>query len=271
MTQEKKPARTLELSVDIDAPLEAAWKAITEGPGLANWFPPMAAVTKPGIDGEVTFKWSESMAMTVKVDAWEPGKHVRWIDESGWLGAGTVLTTDYYLSTEGGKTRVRLVQSGFGESEAWDDFFGGTEIGWTYFLYNLRVYLEKHLGRVRRMVADRFEVAIAREAFWKYLTSTAAGLIVGGTGAVKVGDWVQLKLTEPATARAVVELVIEGHALAFRLADLKDSLLFIEVEMGKDSFGVGFWLSVYDDGIARDIEAPAKRAFDRIKAALPKN
>ncbi len=30
---EKKPERTLELHVDIDAPLEAAWKAITEGQG----------------------------------------------------------------------------------------------------------------------------------------------------------------------------------------------------------------------------------------------
>ena len=37
---DKKPERTLELHVDIDAPIEAAWKALTEGPGLANWFAP---------------------------------------------------------------------------------------------------------------------------------------------------------------------------------------------------------------------------------------
>ena len=47
MTQ-KKPERTLELHVDIDAPIEAAWKAITEGPGIANWFAPVAEVSAPG-------------------------------------------------------------------------------------------------------------------------------------------------------------------------------------------------------------------------------
>ena len=34
---EKKPERTLELHVDIDARIEEAWKAITEGAGIANW------------------------------------------------------------------------------------------------------------------------------------------------------------------------------------------------------------------------------------------
>src|SRR5260221_6430541 len=36
-------------------------------------------------------------------------------------GPGTSMAADYYLSTENGKTRVRLVQSAFGASEGWDD------------------------------------------------------------------------------------------------------------------------------------------------------
>ena len=46
-------------------------------------------------------------------------------------------------STENGKTRVRLLQSAFGASEGWDDLFDGAETGWTYFLQNLRIDLEK--------------------------------------------------------------------------------------------------------------------------------
>ena len=46
MTQ-KKPERTLEMHVDIDAPIEAAWKAITEGPGIANWFAPSRRCPRP--------------------------------------------------------------------------------------------------------------------------------------------------------------------------------------------------------------------------------
>lgn len=116
MTQEK-PERALDLHVDIDAPIEAAWKAITEGPGIAKWFTPIAEVSAPGEGATVTAGWSAEMMMTHAVVAWEPLKHVRWLDESAWLGPGTSLAVDYHLSTEKDKTRVRLVQSAFGASE----------------------------------------------------------------------------------------------------------------------------------------------------------
>ena len=46
MTQ-KKPERTLELHVDIAAPIEAAWKAITEGPGIATGSLPSRRCRRP--------------------------------------------------------------------------------------------------------------------------------------------------------------------------------------------------------------------------------
>ena len=122
------------------------------------------------------------MMMTNTVVAWEPLKHVRWLDESGWMGPGTSMALDYYLSTENGKTRVRLVQSAFGASEGWDDLFDGIKTGWTYFLQNLRIYLEKHLGRVRRMITERIEVDMPRQKFWRHLLSDAAGFVIGGAG-----------------------------------------------------------------------------------------
>jgi len=192
---EKKPVRTLELQVDIDAPIEAAWKAITEGPGIANWFAPIAEVSAPGAGATVKAGWSDEMMMTNTVDAWEPLKHVRWLDESGWMGPGTALALDYYLSTENGKTRVRLVQSAFGASDGWDDLFDGIKTGWTYFLQNLRIYVEKHLGRVRRLITERIKVEMPRREFWRHLLSDAGGFVIGGAGAVKAGDRVELKLS----------------------------------------------------------------------------
>jgi uncharacterized protein YndB with AHSA1/START domain len=269
MTQ-KKPERTLEMHVDIDAPIEAAWKAITEGPGIANWFAPVAEVSAPGAGATVKAGWSEEMMMTSTVDAWEPRKHVRWLDESGWMGPGTSMAVDYYLSTENGKTRVRLVQSAFGASEGWDDLFDGMKTGWTYFLQNLRLYLEKHLGRVRRMISERIEVDMPRQKFWRHLLSGAAGFVIGGTGAVKAGDSIELELSEPATVRAVVEVLIEGQGLGLRIAELTDALLFVELEGKGDKFHVGYWFSVYDEAQAKALETPAKRAFRRIHESLPK-
>jgi uncharacterized protein YndB with AHSA1/START domain len=265
---DRKPERTLELQVDIDAPLEAAWKAITEGPGLANWFAPIGEVSAPGAGATVKTGWSEEATMTGLVEAWEPMEHVRWLDQSGWMGPDTALAVDYFLSTENGKTRVRLVQSAFGASDGWDDLFEGTQIGWTYFLYNLRVYLERHAGRVRRMISERLPAPAARAVFWRHLLGAAGGLVVGGAATLEAGDRIELRLGDPGTVRAVVEIIVEGHALGLRVAELSDALLFIELEGKADEFHVGYWLSVYDQAIARDLDSPARRAFRRVHESL---
>jgi uncharacterized protein YndB with AHSA1/START domain len=267
---EKKPERTLELHVDIDAPIEAAWKAITEGPGIANWFAPIAEVSAPGAGAKVKAGWSDEMMITSTVDVWEPLKHVRWLDESGWMGPGTSLALDYYLSTVNGKTRVRLVQSAFGASDGWDDLFEGIKTGWTYFLQNLRIYIETHQGRTRRLISERIEVDMPRQRFWRHLLSSAAGFVIGGSGATKAGDRLELQLSEPATVRAVVEVLVEGKGLGLRIPELTDALLFVELEGKGDKFHVGYWFSVYDEAQAKVLETPAKSTFRRIHASLPR-
>jgi uncharacterized protein YndB with AHSA1/START domain len=268
MSDEKKPVREMELSVDIDAPLEAVWKAITEADGVKSWFAPEASLTKPGVGGELSFSWTPEIAASTTIAAWEPLRHLRWAHDD-MMGPGTRFFVDYYLSTENGKTRVRFVQSAFGESEGWDDLFAGTEVGWTYFLYNLRLYVEKHLGRARRMISARFPASMSRDLAWRTVASAAAGLVIAGGATLKAGEWVQLKLDDPATVRAMVDLVIDGHALAMRIPELGDAVLFIELEgTAQDGFSIGMWLSVYDDRHAARIEPSAQRAFERVKAAV---
>jgi len=270
MTAKDKPARTLELSVDIDAPIEQAWKAITEGPGLANWLAPIGEVSAPGVGGDVKIAWSEEMAITTKVDAWEPNNRVGWLDEPSFMGPGTAIGMEWHLSTENGKTRVRMVQSGFGASEGWDSLFDGTETGWRYFLENLRIYLERHLGRTRHMISERLEITTARDAFWKHLLSAGAGLVTGGGANVKKGDTVRVQIGGHAS-KAVVELAVENRALALRLTDFADALLFIELEGGgAPPFHTGFWFSVYDDAKARELEASSRRAFQHVRDTAPK-
>jgi uncharacterized protein YndB with AHSA1/START domain len=266
---DKKPEKTLELTIDIDAPLEAAWEAITTGPGIANWFAPIAEVSGPGEGATVTAGWSDEMMMTNTIAAWEPNRHVRWLDESGWMGEGTSLAMDYHLSTENGKTRLRLVQSGFGASEGWEDFFESTKTGWTYFLENLRIYLERLRGRTRRMITQRIKVEMPRQKFWRHLLSDAGGLVVGNPGPLKIGDSLQVKLQESPVA-AVVEMLVEGQGIGLRIPELTHALLFVELEGKADTFHTGYWFSVYDDARAKSLEAPAKRAFARVHESLPK-
>ena len=268
MTKDVKSERALEMHVDVDAPIEAAWKAVTEAEGLANWFSPIAKVSAPGLNGEVTAAWSDEMAFTTRVDAWEPNRHVRWIAED-MMGPGTTLATDFYLETTGGKTRVRLVQSGFGESEHWDDLFEGTETGWAYFLYNLRLYLETHPGRTRRMISERIQVNAPRDAAWKHIAAAVTGVTPTAVNGLKVGDRVRLAFDGGPSANGIIELVVPTKGLAIRFPELTDAVLFIELEGGNpEKFHTGWWLSVYDAGRAKELEGPATQTFTRIHETM---
>ena len=268
MTKEVKAEHTLEMHVDVDASIQAAWKALTEGEGIANWFSPIAKVSGPGLNAEVTAAWSEEMAFTTRVSAWEPNRRVQWIAED-MMGPGITLATDFHLETVGGKTRIRLVQSGFGEFEAWDDFFESTKTGWAYFLLNLRLYLETLQGRTRHMISERIQVTTPRDAAWKHIASATTGVAPAAVSGIAVGDRIRLAWAGGSTVDGVVELVVEGQGLAIQLPEF-DSMLFIELEgQNPEKFHTGWWLSVYDAGHARVLELPARRTFARIHETMP--
>ena len=151
-----------------------------------------------------------------------------------------------------------------------DSLFDGIKTGWTYFLQNLRIYVEKHLGRTRRLISERIQVEMPRQKFWQHLLSDAGGFVTGHAGALKVGDSIKVKIQESGAVRAVVEVLVEGHGLGLRIPELTDALLFIELEGKKDKFHVGYWFSVYDEAQAKALEAPAKRTFRRIHESLPR-
>lgn len=253
MSDTKKPAIVQELEITTGASPEAVWKAITEAAQIQNWFAPSITSTGEGVGSELTVSWGGDLAYSTPVTAWEPNKHVQWKSDD-MMGPGTALVADWHISTEAGKTKLRYVQSGFGEFDGWEDFFSGTEIGWRYFLHNLKVYLEKHAGKSRRMISSRFPVGVGRALAWKHI------------GAGKAGQRVTVDLGKP--LEAVVELVVEKRAIALRIPSLGDALLFLELEGSGEKFHTGAWLSVYDANTAARIEPAAKQAFERLAAAV---
>jgi uncharacterized protein YndB with AHSA1/START domain len=263
-----KPVRILELHTEIDATPEAVFKALTEGREVANWFAPEVEASGKGAGSEITFAWSEQMRWTSKVDIWEEGRRVRWFDSPSFMGEGTALACEWTLQAAGGgKTRLTLVQSAFGgDSDAWDDLFQGMEMGWTYFLYHLRTYLETMAGKKRHMIASRFPVGIGREAAWRRMASAEGGLVAGGTGSLSKGDSVQVRIGD-ATTPAAVDLAIPGRILALRMPE-QQALLFLEFEGCGEEFHIGAWLSVHDEGQAQRMRAGATRTLERASQAV---
>jgi uncharacterized protein YndB with AHSA1/START domain len=257
--------RKIELSIEIDASVDALWKALTEARELANWFPPEASAVGAGLGSVLTFSWGEGMAFSVKVVASVPGVHLRWQAE----GEGVPpLVTDFHLSSAGGKTVLRLVHSGFGPGDEWDELIDGLTTGWTYFLHHLRLYLQEWAGRVRHMIAKRVPTAATREAIWQQLTTGAGGLLLAGTGMLAAGERYEVQLAEGLRTPGVVEVLAQGRAFALRLPAIGDAILFVEIESGHGDLTVGFWLSVYDQRWSAAWRANVEEQLERVVGPL---
>lgn len=77
--------RSHETVVEIAAPAEAVWKAISEADEIMRWFAPQAKV-EPGPDGSMVggtmwLSWGAGVEGTSRIEIWEPGKRLRMVTE----------------------------------------------------------------------------------------------------------------------------------------------------------------------------------------------
>ena len=76
---------------------------------------------------------------------------------------------EFTLETHRGKTRLRLVHSGFGRGTAWDNEFEGISEGWQAELRSLRHYLRGFRGRDRIFGRAWLTTTMPRQAAWARL------------------------------------------------------------------------------------------------------
>lgn len=160
--------RSVSHQVEIDAPIERVWRALTEAEELERWFPLEARVVA-GEGGSIWMSWKNEYEGESKILAWEPPRSLKttWGDVDG---EGPAQVTTYTLETEGGKTVVRVVTSGFPTDPSWDDWVEGTRMGWRWELGSLKRYLEDHPGEERSVIYLRRRTPASREEAWASLT-----------------------------------------------------------------------------------------------------
>jgi len=137
---------TLEItrSIDINAPAEKVWAALTEPDLIAQWFGDTCEFDpRPG--GAGSFGWTAHGTFRVVVEHADPPKTLiyRWAREQGVdpvPGNSTVVRFD--LTESAGGTRLTLLETGFDEladpQSAHDDNTGG----WLAELGELVEFLE---------------------------------------------------------------------------------------------------------------------------------
>jgi uncharacterized protein YndB with AHSA1/START domain len=178
------------------------WKALTDEEELVRWFPLDAAVD-PGEGGFIKLRWDDHLDWEHRIDVWEPPKHLvtSYAADPGFGGAvpngdsisrepdeKVRLAVDYQLESRGGKTFLRLVHSGFLTTPDWDDEYDGVRCGWSFELFGLRDYLERHRGKTRSVAWARALTDLSPEKIWERLTGRKGLAAEGNLTPLASGD-----------------------------------------------------------------------------------
>ena len=147
----------IEKEILIEAPIDVVWRVVTEPDHLMQWFSSKAELAgRPGGEGRVSFEQGETYYL--QVEAFEPPHRFayRWLhDEGATARPDNSMLVEFTLHDEAGKTRLRVVESGFDQVDWTDEakakYAEGHTAGWELLLGRLGGY------------AVRADAGIARE------------------------------------------------------------------------------------------------------------
>ena len=257
--EKPRAGKTVDVTVEVEATPEAVWRVISQAEEISRWFSPTARV-EPGVGGSIFLSWGEGVEGTAPITVWEEGRKLRTAEQAPGANGPIELFVEYQIEAlEGGRTKLRLVQSGFEPGEQWDDYVDTLDTGWQYFLWNLKHYLEHHDGKPRRMVSDRRKFEQPRAEVWQELLG---GGLVACDQPATVGAPVKLWSGEPGE----IHMVNEGIHLSARIPGLEEGLLLVELEPGGEPFSVGVWLSLYgvEEETAARLESELREHLDAL-------
>lgn len=247
--------RSIELEVEVVGTVEEVWRAIATGPGISSWYVPHDVEEREGGSALASFGPGPEMQVAGRVAAWDPPRRVVF---DGGADDGGMAFEWLVEARAGGTCVVRLVNSGFGAGDEWDDQYDAMESGWRIFLANLRLHLEYFGGRTGTPMLPMATWNGSRSDAWTRLTGD-----LGLDPSPSVGDRVEAIIEGgPSLGGAVAD------AAPSRMAVLLDhpapGTLFLAVEGNGEQVQVSIWLYLYGD----DSRAIAARELPRWQAWL---
>lgn len=254
------PDRSFDITIDIDASQEDVWNALTKADELVRWFPLQAEVT-PGAGGSMRWAWGDSWNGVMRIDQWDAPRVLRLVDhnarpydvngqplaDAAAPVASVAVTVT--LETVDGRTRLRLVHSGFGSGAAWDDELDGVSNGWQVELRSLRHYLTRHRGHDRHTAGAQASSSGSLADAWASLMNSRtvaidAPLLEEGrpyTATLGTGDRISGR----------IQLYIPGRDFAGTAAELGDGLFRVGVYPAAGRAGAMLWAASWDGDAAR--------------------
>ena len=265
-------ARTFTMTIDLDATPEEVWNALTRAEELVRWFPVQARVM-PGVGGTMFWGWDDQFSWESTIEVWEPGRRLVLTEERPATdvkgapigGPARKIAMEFTLDTHAGRTRLRLVHSGFGSGASWDDELDSIAGGWQFELRGLAFYLDRHKGRDRVSAAVHRTTSTPHDVIWSRLLSHLAFTVEGSleqnercTITTSVGD-------------RIIGRVLwhnPGRDLALVVDDLGEGLLRISTWSAAGQTGVQVWMISYLPEHADAVQRFGKRIDPVIQSIL---
>lgn len=149
---------SIERETVIEAPPEVVWDVVTDPAHIRAWWGAAAELDlRPG--GEGALSWAEfDTTVPLRVEQVERPRvfSFRWVyPEGAEPRRENSLLVEFTLVPEGGRTRLRVVESGLSavdwEPERKESYFGDHTRGW-----------DRHVPALARLAADQAQVQALR-------------------------------------------------------------------------------------------------------------
>jgi uncharacterized protein YndB with AHSA1/START domain len=258
---ETQKTRDQKHTIEIDAPAEAVWKALTDAEEVTRWYAGRAEIdTREG--GRYFVSWGEGMDGTGKIIKLDPGKLLRITrempeKESVFMSREMIeaveapIVEEYVLESDGNKTTLRLVTSGIPTAAVWDGFYDGTSAGWGFYFRAMRHYLENHLGTPRQKIEIMIPVRGTIEDTWNALTGPQRLAAHGAIGGIPVGQRYTTTSVDGDILEGEVILSKPPRAVTATAENLNNALFSLGVQ-DWEAAGTGVWMALFAYGVPQE-------------------
>ncbi|RPE12936.1 SRPBCC domain-containing protein [Chitinophaga lutea] len=166
----KNTDRSVHATREINAPVEAVWKALTDAQELERWFPLKASVN----NGRIDLSWGGGVDWQMEIEEQQQNKYLRLgYNQDHHRMVSDVprrLAVEFFLEAKDGKTLLRIVHAGFGGESGWDEIYDGVRRGWDTESLSLQHYLEHHAGKDRVVALAQINIKLPLQQVWNTLT-----------------------------------------------------------------------------------------------------
>ena len=136
--------REIRLEIEVPGTVDEIWDAISTGPGITSWYVPHTVEQREGGAATASFGPGPEMQVAGRVAAWQPPHRIVFTGDPGEEG----LAFEWLVEArDQGTCVVRLVNTGFGDGNPWDEQYDDMLGGWRLFLRNLWLHRTYFAGQ----------------------------------------------------------------------------------------------------------------------------